>query len=548
MSVELEKPETDKLERGIRDRFKDGFDAAAAGVKTRVKIMKSGVKSMVTKNMLHVFKGKDPHHPFKMLLIGETGSGKTSFLNLLYNCVMVQKLGCEFEAGGIEKFKQFNDIKLENAQALPMESKTDDATLYNVEVGDLKIGVIDTPGFGDSRGFKQDKMNAQRIVSALKREEYINCVCLVIHGRQPRASASLRYVLSEITAILPRRILDNVIVVFSNTADSLDLNFDPCVLKEYFGREIKDGIMFFVENPYCRLEKAKAKLRQLGIEQVAKSLKKAFEETSKVLTDMCEIIKDFPEVHTHHFAELYDKKTAIERNVLESLTAYDNQMMLEKSLKDAKDKIDAAVESKTLNKDFKTVQKFMIWVVESSDRHNTLCGFKGCYSNCHVPCYLAKSLKKEAFKNCASIRNDGEICSKCSHSYTYHYHDEVTFKQQEETHDLIADGMKDNFEKAENDEERATILYTNLERKVKNSKAKRQQLSEKLSNDIIEFESLGVARNYTKLIENQLAVIECHLEGTDGPDTDDLRKTKDNIKKKLKVIQDAKSGSMKLTL
>ncbi len=73
-----------------------------------------------------------------------------------------------------------------------MESKTDDATLYNLEVGDMKVGVIDTPGFGDSRGFKQDETNAQRIISALKKEDYINCVCLIINGRQSRASASLQ--------------------------------------------------------------------------------------------------------------------------------------------------------------------------------------------------------------------------------------------------------------------------------------------------------------------------------------------------------------------
>ncbi|XP_064402355.1 uncharacterized protein LOC135348110 [Halichondria panicea] len=232
-----------------------------------------------------------------MLLIGETGSGKTLFLNLLYNCATVQALGSGF--GALERFKQFNDIELENAQALSMESKTDDATLYNVAVGDLNIGVIDTPGFGDSRGFKQDKTNVQRIISTLKREDYINCVCLVIHGRQPRASASLKYVLSEITAILPRDILDNVIVVFSNTAYSLDLNFDPGVLKGYFGEEVAMVKMFFVENPYCRLEKAKAKLGQLGIDRVAKSLKNAFEQTSEVLTEMCETIKDFPQAHTH---------------------------------------------------------------------------------------------------------------------------------------------------------------------------------------------------------------------------------------------------------
>ena len=114
-------------------------------------------QEVATTMFLQVFKGQDPHYPFKILLIGEAGSGKTSFINLLYNCGTVQALGCSFGKEGLEHLRQFNDIQLENAQSTSMESKTNDATLYNVEVGELKVGIIDTPGFGDSRGLKQDE-------------------------------------------------------------------------------------------------------------------------------------------------------------------------------------------------------------------------------------------------------------------------------------------------------------------------------------------------------------------------------------------------------
>ena len=171
--------------KSLTKRLKDaGIEAAAA-------------------TFLQLLKVENPHYPFKMLLIGEIGSGKTSFLNLLYNCATVQALGCGFGNEGLEYFRQFNHIKLENTQSIsdPMESKTNAATLYNVEVGELKVGIIDTPGFGDSRGLKQDEINVKRIIEVLEKEEYINCVCLIINGRQARASASLQYVLTEITAI-----------------------------------------------------------------------------------------------------------------------------------------------------------------------------------------------------------------------------------------------------------------------------------------------------------------------------------------------------------
>ena len=413
-----------------------------------------GLGKKMVSNIPHAFSSKGPHHPFKMLLIGETGSGKTSFLNLLCNCGTVQALGCGFGAIGIEQFRQFNDIKLENAMKHSMQSKTNDAKQYYVEMGDLKIGVIDSPGFGDSRGLKQDKENAKKIVNALKAEDYINCVCLIINGRQARVSVSLKYVLSEITAILPRDILNNVIIVFSNTSDKLELSFDPNSLTEYFGKEVDNIIC--IENPYCRFKKAQSKVKQIGIKLVASSLQKSFEDTAKVLGYLCFTIRDFPRVHTRRFVELYEKKLAIESTVLASLIEYDNQMRLENKIRMKREEMSAALGRKEL------------------------------------------------------------------------------FKKQ------VSKAMEAEFNKAKSDEERAQLLYQEFEKQKLASEMKRQQLSDELFAAITEFETLGIARNYTKLIENQLALIDTHLETSTGPEFEDLRKTRNEVKKMLWMVQKAK--------
>ena len=409
-----------------------------------------GLGEKMVSNIPH---SKGPHHPFKMLLIGGTGSGKTSFLNLLYNCGTVQALGCGFGAEGLEQFKQFNDIQLENAMEHAMQSKTNDAKRYNVEVGDLKVGVIDTPGFGDSRGLDQDKENAEKIVNALKAEDYINCVCLIISGRQARGSVSLKYALSEITAILPRDILNKLIVVFSSTSEALDLNFDPKSLTEYFGKEVDN--VFCIENPYCRFEKARSKVKQLGIDLIASSLQKSFEATTKVLGDMCTTIKDFSRVHTRRFVELYEKRQAIESTVFVALNEYENQMFLEKEINKRKE-VSAAMG------------------------------------------------RKELFKK------------------------------------RVSKAMEAEFNKAKSDEERAQLLYHQFEEKKLASETKQQQLFDELIKAISEFETLGIARNYTKLIENQLALIDTHFEGSTGPESEYLRKTRNDVKKMLEVVQKAK--------
>lgn len=193
--------------------------------------------------------------PYKMLLVGETGSGKTSFLNLLCNCEMIKKLG--FNKGS-KQLRKFNDSNLENARSREAESKTSGVKMYSIELDkvELKVGIMDTPGFGDTRGFQQGKQNTKLIIDGLKAEQYINCVCLVINGRLSRITATLRYVLTEVTSILPREVLNNVIVVFTNAVDPWLLNLNPDSLKEYFGRKIDPEKIFCIENPYCRLERA----------------------------------------------------------------------------------------------------------------------------------------------------------------------------------------------------------------------------------------------------------------------------------------------------
>ena len=301
-----------------------------------------------------------------------------------------------------------------------------------MELGTLKVGVIDTPGFGDTRGLEEDKKHMKRIIEILKHEEYINCVCLVINGRQSRITATLKYVLTDITSILPKEVLNNVILVFTNTADVLDLNFEQASLKEFFGRQFEHTTIFYIENPYCRLEKAKEKQKQIPHAQIVQSLKRSFDETGEELKRMCSIIENFKQVHTLRFTTLYQKKQQIEKEVLKMLAAYDYQQELEKKITNTEEEVNVALRNKRLNANFRFSEtKPAKWVAVNTHRHNTLCGEKGCYSNCHESCNLDYSFDKETFRNCWCIHSSTKTdhCVVCGHHYTKHYHNEVRWEK-----------------------------------------------------------------------------------------------------------------------
>ena len=240
----------------------------------------------------------------KILLIGETGSGKTSFLNLLCNYGIVQELGIDV---GVKHFCSFNDIKVENAISNKMKSKTSDALKYTVSLGGTNLEIIDTPGLGDLRGIEQDINRLEMITQCLRNEESIHCVCLVINGRATHISATLNYALSEITSTLPKSSINNITVVFTNTNGLLNLSFELGAISGHFGSEIQHS--FCIENPYCLIERAQDTVSK---ELLTKILRDEFEKTTPTLNKFLRHVTSLDFIQTKDFMRSYEKKKAIE--------------------------------------------------------------------------------------------------------------------------------------------------------------------------------------------------------------------------------------------
>jgi len=60
-----------------------------------------------------------------------------------------------------------------------MTSKTSSAVRYEMKIGHGNFTIIDTPGFGDSRGIDVDCDYFEKIKQAIMMEGGINCICVV---------------------------------------------------------------------------------------------------------------------------------------------------------------------------------------------------------------------------------------------------------------------------------------------------------------------------------------------------------------------------------
>ncbi|XP_063586418.1 uncharacterized protein LOC134763811 [Penaeus indicus] len=155
-----------------------------------------------------------------VLLLGETGVGKTTFLNTFLN--MVFGVGLEEELR--LQFKDQMDQAKDSTQS--QTEYTTAFTIYRQEgmPQPFNYMVIDTPGLGDTEGDQKDKVNEKSLRFYLTNEAWIkhlNCVGLVWKASNRRLDEHNQAVLSKINSVLgfDMKAITDVLLTFSGTED-----------------------------------------------------------------------------------------------------------------------------------------------------------------------------------------------------------------------------------------------------------------------------------------------------------------------------------------
>ena len=97
-----------------------------------------------------------------------------------------------------------------------MASKTSGCAKYKCKIGSVKLTIIDSPGFGDSRGPKLDDEHVKKITDYVLTENGINAIVIVQNGREARFHTQLKYGYSSLVSILPKDISRQIVMVYTN--------------------------------------------------------------------------------------------------------------------------------------------------------------------------------------------------------------------------------------------------------------------------------------------------------------------------------------------
>ncbi|XP_046708030.1 uncharacterized protein LOC124387629 [Silurus meridionalis] len=150
-----------------------------------------------------------------LLMVGETGTGKTALINAMVNYI----LGVKFTH---EVWFEITEEGGDHDKADQSKSQTTEVTVYEVFAQDnpICLTVIDTPGYGDTRGTDLDKQIAENLFKLFHSDsgvKEIDAVCLVVKASVNRLSDRQEYIFDAVLSLFDKDIKDNIVIMFTHS-------------------------------------------------------------------------------------------------------------------------------------------------------------------------------------------------------------------------------------------------------------------------------------------------------------------------------------------
>uniref|UniRef100_A0A1I7YJ34 G domain-containing protein n=1 Tax=Steinernema glaseri TaxID=37863 RepID=A0A1I7YJ34_9BILA len=267
--------------------------------------------------------------PTTIVLLGETGVGKSTLVNGIYNYLKFDSLEeaesyddlcylipAQFHYG--DETVRIGDDLNENLNTTGA-SVTQRPKAYQFSVGDKKYRIIDVPGIGDSRGAEQDQKNFNMIIEEINKYEKIHAFCILMPSEGARMTVAMKYCIHELLSNLHKDASKNIVFCFTKTRSTFYKNGGSYDLLAQYMTKLKEkkGIdiplnrntMYFFDNEAFRFLCIQKQFASLDAQRadVLKSWEISKENASRLLM----YVSSLPPHETRHMAQLSEAKRTV---------------------------------------------------------------------------------------------------------------------------------------------------------------------------------------------------------------------------------------------
>ncbi|XP_035286539.1 uncharacterized protein LOC118234239 [Anguilla anguilla] len=421
-------------------------------------------------------------------MVGETGTGKSSLINMMVNYM----LGVNWE----DKIR-FEIIPVEG-ESDQTESQTTAITAYEIygleELSvPFSLTVIDTPGYGDTRDkdFKNIAQNLYTLLKSVSGVQQIDAACLVVKASENRLSPSQKYIFNAILSVFGKNMEKNLLtlITFSDWMPPSALN---AVIKSGVPfRKDEDGesVHFLFNNtPFQKPAKKYEGIYKTAWDNGAESMREFFQTLDQMETQSLRMTEN----------------VLLEHRRLETcIQNLDKQIKLrhmkQKALEDQQKTLEEHKEDMRKNNNF--TYKYNVVVMKKVEIKSKATCCTVCEVNCHYPgCWWVTNLQW-----CSVMENNK--CTVCPGKCSYTDH-----KKGNEIYEAVKEEKTGTYEDLKKDTEgkilSAEEVMSKLQQEVKDSEAEMSKLIERsyksiiqLRKDALKFDSDSTLKSIRSLIE-----------------------------------------------
>uniref|UniRef100_A0A8C7ING6 AIG1-type G domain-containing protein n=1 Tax=Oncorhynchus kisutch TaxID=8019 RepID=A0A8C7ING6_ONCKI len=435
-----------------------------------------------------------------VLIVGETGTGKSSLINTMVNYFLGVK----------QEDKVWFEIVEEEIED---DKKSERITVYEVfwfEGSKLpySLTIIDTPGYGDTRGIQEDQLIAKKLFE-LFRSEYgvhqIDAVGLVVKSSANRLTVEQKYIFDAILSLFGKDMEKNIVALITHSdgfepTDALQALEDaqvPCA------KDDSNQSIYFLFNNSQRKSVTSAKATQAKKEErILKNLWDVSEESMNEFTEFLGRI-------TPQNVKMSEGILREQKHLEECVSNIRKQVHLidlkQNEIKQTQEALDKHKKDMEENKDFSyTVDEKYKGKADTTEGEATTCTV--CEENCHHPgCWWVKDLSW-----CTVMKN--YHCTRCTGKCHYTDHVKENKKYVFMTRQVIRtnEKLKKKYEIIEKAAGEKETLISRLQSELKQFTSEKARLVEESYQCVINLEekalktsSLSTAQHLEFLIEKR---------------------------------------------
>ena len=336
--------------------------------------------------------------PKVVMVVGETGSGKTTFINAMFNFLC----GVEFKDNF--RFKLIEELETKN-QA---HSQTSVITAYTIHHQpwfkiSFPVTIIDTPGFGDTQGIQKDMKITEQIRRfftslATKGIDTLDAVAFVAQSSVSRFTPTQQYIFDSVLALFGKDIADNIFMMLTYAGFE-----EPQVLNAIVEGKIPYNEYFKFNNTAIYREKTnndddeEGVLRPLFWQMAAKKYDSFMSSLKKTKSQSLTLTRDV----LNERSQLEEALDGIEQNIKLGINTLEKLKNEEQVLMEHQKDIDR-------NKDFEyeEIEQTIEDEPMPSGLYATNC------AACNVTCHDACDISSDELGKC-SVMDQRGYCTRC---------------------------------------------------------------------------------------------------------------------------------------